>query len=137
MLDEFSQATLQPPSSRNSYKDSHINSLILFFKIQQFQLRLEAKFANYSLTVNIFTLLVNGIKKGACFNMSCALVPSITACQRKLRSEQTSCTKRIDTWNLKLQLRSYYLRNKIVIYTISMKVTGGSKLPSIVPILQL
>lgn len=31
------------------------------------------------LTVNILTLVVKGIKKGACFNMSFALVPSITA----------------------------------------------------------
>ncbi len=74
--------------------------------------------------------------------MSFARVFSVTAWQKRKNIKQRNKslkTRTIDFCprSLKMQERMYYLRNKKFINTISLEVTGGSKLSSVVPILQL
>jgi hypothetical protein len=72
--------------------------------------------------------------------MSFARVFSITACKKKQKQKKMFEQAELESFGsriLKIQHRSYYLRNKKLINTISMKVTRGCKLSSIVPILQL
>lgn len=72
--------------------------------------------------------------------MSFARVFSVTAWQKNIKTRRKGLkTRTIDfcSRSVKMQERIYHLRYKEFINTISMEVTGGCKLPSVVPILQL
>lgn len=106
-------------------------SIVLFLVEQVPAKKLGCILKKFSLTWKILALLVKGTKKGACFNISFALVPSIVAWGKMML--ETSNT----SWTLWMQLRTYYLRNEKIIDTVGMEVTWGHKFSPIVPILQL